>query len=415
MATTSPALRVATPLDALKHRDFAMFWCAALVSNIGSWMQNLTVPYVIFQTTRSVTWSGAATFLSLVPSVPFSPLGGALADRYPRRKILLITQSLFVLLALTLWLEWQAGYRNPWALIAPVAAGGALSGINMPSWQAFVFDLVPSDILSPAIALNSSQFHLSRAVGPILAGFVLDRFGPSWTFLANAFSFVAVIGVLLVLRPTPLPRTPLTGGIVKQTSEAARYVWTTPKIRWSLVVVVLIAFFGHPIMSLATPLALEVFGSGARGVGVMTAGFGTGAGLGVLAIARVSRGRSKGRLVQSGLVLYSLVLLANATSRNLAMAFAFLVPLGLIHLVVVSMTNTLIQASTHERMRGRVLSLYFAGFSLCYSVGAYALSSLADQIGLRTVIAVSGSCLLSIAVWLSRGNRLCHHVDGAAV
>jgi MFS family permease len=404
--TRESAVEATGPREAFQNRDFRVFWTAALVSNIGSWMQNLAVPFVIYEATKSVTWVGVTAMASLLPSVPLAPLGGMLADRYQRRKVLLLSQCLFALVAMALWGQWLLGWRNPWALIVPVALGSCLSGINMPSWQAFIYDLVPARILAPSVALNSAQFHLARAIGPAIAGVVLARYGPSWTFLINALSFVTVIGALLVLRPNVVPRDRVAGGIWAQTVAAFHYLMARPPLRTSFLVVAAMAFFGHPVLSLATPMAREVFRAGARGVGVLTAGFGVGAGVGVVLLTRINRRFRREHVIQWGLALYGIFVLGIASARNLPMMFVALIPFGASYLMTVASCNTVIQTTTEERVRGRVLAIYFASFSVFFPVGALLQGAIADRLGLRTTVAVFGAALCAVATLWRRGSRL---------
>ena len=393
-----------TAFDAFKHRDFAIFWSAAMISNIGSWMQSLAVPYVIYESTGSVRWVGLAAFLQLIPSVPVSPYGGALADRYPRRRVLLVSQVLFALLALALWLVWVIGWRNPWVLITPVALGGALSGINMPAWQGFVFDLVPPHLLAPAITMNSAQFNLSRSIGPVIAGVVLARFGPSWTFLVNALSFVAVIVALLLVHPKPAPKVRATGNAFRQMGEAIRYVRTRRDLQLPIAIMGLIGFFGHPLNTLLVPIGKRLFGYGSGGVGILTAGFGLGAGVGVLLMEPFRRRASSGRMIVVTLTAYAAAVVLFATSQNLAMGTVLLLPVGCMHLLCVSSMSVLMQTRTDESMRGRVMSLYLTSFSIAFPVGSLIISSVAAVIGLRTSIAAAGSMLIVVVVLLRRHN-----------
>jgi MFS family permease len=394
----------ASALDAFKHRDFAIFWTAAMISNIGTWMQGLAVPYVIYESTGSVRWVGLASFLQLIPSVLTSPFGGAIADRYRRRRVLIVTQSGYAVLALALWLVWLAGWRNPWALVAPVALGGAIGGINMPSWQGFVYDLVPAHLLSPAVTMNSAQFHLSRSIGPIVAGVVLARFGPSWTFLVNASSFLVVIAAIVLVHPQPIAKTPVTGSVTQQMADAIRYVRARRDLQLPIIILGLIGFFGHPLNSLLVPIGKKLFGYGSGGVGVLTAGFGLGAGVGVLLMERVRRHRTNGRVIAVTLTGYAAAVVVFASSRNLPMATLLLMPLGCMHLICVSSMNVMLQQRTDEHMRGRVLSLYLSSFGVALPVGSLMLSALAAAIGLRTAVALSGSVLLAIVLLFRRNN-----------
>jgi MFS family permease len=401
----------ATAFDAFRHRDFAIFWSAAMISNVGSWMQGLTVPYVIYEATGSVRWVGLASFLGLLPSVPMSPLGGVLADRYPRRRVLLATQAIFAVLALCLWLVWHIGWRSPWVLVTPVALSGMVSGVNMPAWQGFVYDLVPKHLLSPAVTMNSAQFHLSRSIGPVIAGAILTRFGASWTFLANAISFAAVIGALLLVHPNPASKPALTGSVRSQTVDAIRYLRSRRDLQLPILILGLIGFFGHPLTTLLVPLGRTIFGYGSGGVGVLTAGFGIGAGIGVLLMEPLRRRGSNGRLIALTLTLYAVAVVVFALSRNIVMATLLLLPMGCMHLICVSSMNVSLQNRTDEAMRGRVLSVYMASFGVALPVGSLVISNVAGVVGIRSAIAIFGSILVLIVVALRR-RHLAANLDG---
>ena len=181
VAATRPARGAA--VAALKHRNFAIFWTGALVSNIGTWIQTVTVPYVLYKTTDSAAWVGLAGFCQFIPGVIMGPWSGAIADRFNRRRVLMTTQTALAFCALGLWVMWQAGVRSPGALVAVVFATGVISALNIPTWQAFVTELVPKEDLLNAVTLNSAQFNAARAIGPALGGLVLATLGPSWAFL----------------------------------------------------------------------------------------------------------------------------------------------------------------------------------------------------------------------------------------
>ena len=193
-----PGLRAA--VAALRYRNFALFWTGALISSTGGWVQNVTIPYVVYKLTDSETWVGFAGFSLLITAALFGPIGGTLADRLDRRKVLIVMQSAQAVVALILWAMWSAGVRSPGAIVALAALSGAFAGLMIGSWQAFVSELVPREVLLNAVTLNSAQFNAARAFGPAIGGIVLATLGPGWGFFINAVSFVAVIGALLPMR-----------------------------------------------------------------------------------------------------------------------------------------------------------------------------------------------------------------------
>ena len=185
-------------LRAFRHRDYTIFWLGALVSNTGSWLQNLTVPYVVYEITGSAFWVGVATAAQFLPGFVGSPIGGHLADTRERRRLLIVLLSVMAVLAVGLWWTWESGSRSIAVILLLVSASGLVWGTTLPSWQAFVNDLVPREDLISAVSLNSLQFNAARSLGPAVAGLVIASFGPGVAFGLNAASFVFVVGALLL-------------------------------------------------------------------------------------------------------------------------------------------------------------------------------------------------------------------------
>ena len=170
-----------------------MFWAAGIVSNSGRFFQAVAIPLVVYDLTGSAAWVGLAGFAQLLPMALLGPIAGAVADRYPRQRILLLTQALQAVSSLLFVALWFGGSRSPTVYVAASDVAGACAGLNLPAWQAFVSELVPRDTLMSAITLNSAQFNTARLLGPTLAGIVIAAFGPGWAFLVNAISYAAVI------------------------------------------------------------------------------------------------------------------------------------------------------------------------------------------------------------------------------
>jgi MFS family permease len=399
-------------LRAFRHRDFAIFWSGALASNTGSWVQNLTVPYVLYQLTESAFWVGLATFTQFIPVMLLGPLAGSIADRFDRRRVLFATQSLMALAALALWGAWVGGVRNPGAILALVALSGLLAGINIPSWQSFVNDLVPREDLLSAVTLNSLQFNAARALGPGIAGIMLATLGPSWAFFLNAVSFVFVLGALRLVRTRQAARTSaLSGGFLRQFRRAMRYTRGQPGILVGIVVAVLVASLGNPVFQFTVVFAAEVFEVGPLGLSLLNVALGLGAVLAAPIVSGWDAVLSRAVLVRWALLAYALALVGFAVAPGYVVGLIALVFVGGGFLAVISATNTSVQVIVADHMRGRVMALRIMAFTGAYPIGALVQGALADVVGPRATVAGAGILLLVAAVWLGARPALLATLD----
>jgi len=387
---------------AFRHRDFAVFWCGALVSNTGSWLQNLTVPYVLYQLTGSAFWVSLATVSQFAPGLLLGPLGGSLADRYARRRILLLTQSAMAFVALLLWGAWATGLRDPVVVLALVGLSGVVAGVNTPSWQSFVNDLVPRQDLISAVTWNSLQFNAARSLGPGIAGLLLAAFGPAWAFLVNAVSFLFVLAALAAVRPG---RRPVAAGVRlpvhRQFREAIAYSRRSPGILMALLVTVTVAALGNSIFQFTVVFAGSELDVGPVGLGLLNAAFGVGA---VLAapITSGSRRLSRARTVRWGLVVYGVGIVGFGLAPWFGLALVSLGLVGGAFLAVISASNTALQVIVADHIRGRVLALRIMVFTGTTPIGALLQGWLADHVGPRPTVVGAGVLLLVVATVLGR-------------
>ena len=406
-----PRLREA--LRAFRYRNFAIFWTGALLSNTGTWIQGVTVPYVLYQLTGSAAWVGLGAFAQFLPFMVMGPLAGSLADRFSRRQVLVVTQAAAAVVALALWLLWEADLATPGVIVAMVALGGVAAGLNVPAWQAFVTELVPRDALLNAITLNSAQFNGARALGPAVGGAVIATLGPSWAFLINALSYVAVLGALALVRVPPLERVPAAGRVLSQFAEGVRYTRAHTGIALCIVVVTVVAFLGSPVFQLAPVFAEEVFEVGPGWYGVLTGALGTGAVLGAPVVASWGTTVSRGRLAGGALLLYSASIVAFGLSPVLWVGIVALAVAGAGYLAVVSTLMTTMQLLVDEQMRGRVLAIYFMGFTGAYPLGSLIQGWVADRVGAPATTTTAGLLLLGLVVWLRVRPGLLASLEGS--
>ena len=378
-------------MSAFRHRDYLIFWIGALLSNTGSWLLNLTVPFVLFQLTGSALWVGAAVAAQFVPMFLLSPWGGSLADHLPRRRILLVMQSAMGLVALALWAAWAADLRDPLVLLGLMALIGAFNGLSMPSWQGFVHDLVPREDLLSAVTMNSLQFNAARAIGPALAGVLLATLGPAWAFGINALSFGCVILALVLVRAgRDAVRTVRTSSVVRQFSSALRYVATQPGLIMSMVIAATIGFLGNPVFSFTVVFAGGVFDVGPVALGFMNAVLGIGAFAAAPIVGGARWAPRLSRLVAIGLVTYTISLIAFSMAPGYAVGLVALFLIGACFLTVVATINTATQVIVADEFRGRVLAMRLMVFTLAAPLGSLAWGGVADILGARVAMLIAG-------------------------
>ncbi|MCZ7528026.1 MAG: MFS transporter [Acidimicrobiia bacterium] len=384
----------------MRNRDFALFLTGAFLSNAGSWMQNITVPFVVYEVTGSASWVGFVAFAQFIPAVVVGPLGGVLADRISRRRILLATSLLGALAASGLAVVWADGHASPWVTAGLVTVTGVSIGLMLPAWQAMVPQLAPRDQLLNAITLNSAQFNASRTVGPALGGVVLLRFGASTAFTVNALSYVAVIVALLAIR-APEPSSEAGSGRVReQFREVIAYSRERAGVVVALVVVACVAFLGSPVLQLAAVLSQEQLGVGEDVYGMIVAAFGAGGVIGAVVVSGYADGVNRSSLVAASVVLYGLGLVAVGLSPSYPAALAGMFTLGAAYLVAVSTANTSIQLLVGEEVRGRVMALYSMAITAGIPLGALLQGRLTDLVGVRETLTGAGFLLLAVAVGL---------------
>ncbi|GHE34687.1 MFS transporter [Streptosporangium violaceochromogenes] len=374
----------------LRVYNYRLFALGGMVSNVGGWMQRTAQDWLVLELTHgSAAALGLATALQFLPQLLFGLWGGVLADRYPKRRLLVIAQSIMGVLALTLGLLTLTGHARVWHVYLMAFALGLVLCVEVPTRQSFVVEMVGRRDLSNAIALNASSFNLARVVGPALAGvliYVLGGTGP--IFMLNALSFAAVLGAVLLMRaselttPDPVPRAK------GQLRAGLRYVLMRPDL---LMPILLIAFVSMCAMSFSMSIALMargVFGAGASSFGLASSMFAVGAlGGALMAARRVQPGH---RLLIGGAVLFGLSQIAAGLAAWYPAYLLLLVPAGVALITVNTAANTRVQLATSPEMRGRVMGIYMLVFTGGAPIGAPVLGWISELGGPRTGVVLGG-------------------------
>jgi MFS family permease len=401
---TDGSMRVSAPrrISAFSIPDYRIFWSGAFLSNIGMWLQGLTVPYLIFQMTSSVLWLGIVAVAQFIPQVLMSPLGGSLADRYDRRKILIVAQSASAFVSLCLWLSWILLPRQPVTLLVFIAIGGLLNGIILPSWQAVVNDIVPRSLLVSAVTLNSLQFNAARAVGPGIAGVLIAVLGPEWALLLNAVSYSFVIIALVMVHPRPYRHGPYEKrGVLRQTFSAIQYIRDRPAMVLAIAITVLIGLLGNPVFAFTVVYADTIYSVGPIALGALNVAFGVGAVMAAPFVSGWFRAISLESMVRYGLLSFGSAMITFALIPVYWVGLVSLAVIGGAFLAVVSGVITSIQVAVSDDYRGRVMALRMMLFTLSFPIGGLIQGWLADRLGPPLVVAVAGVAMLGITLFLA--------------
>lgn len=395
--------RVPSALRALRHRNYRLFFGGQFVSLSGSWMQSVAQSWLIYRLTGSAVMLGSVNFAGQIPVFLLAPVGGAVADRFPRHRILLVTQAASMLLAGTLAAFTLAGVVREWHVFVLAALLGVVNAFDIPARQAFVVDMVGKEDLINAIALNSSMFNGARIVGPAVAGLLVAAVGEGWCFFANSASYVAVLGGLLLMRVERAPRPRPAGTAFERVRAGFRFVARTGPVRAIMLLLGLVSLAGMPYAVLMPIFADQVLGGGAGALGVLMGAAGVGALAGAVLLAARKSLRGLGRWVALGSASFGVSIILFSFSRSFWLSALLLVPAGCSMIVQMASSNTLIQSMTPDELRGRVMAVYSMMFMGMAPVGALLAGTLAGRLGAPATVAAGGAvCLAGAALFWSR-------------
>ena len=388
----APQRTRASALGALRHRDFAVFWSAALISNAANWMQQFTVPFLVFDMTGSNTWVGAAAFTMLIPAVGLAPVAGMLADRFARQKVMIITLFVHTLACAAFAALWMAGQLTPWRIIGLNLVIGIAVGIQASSWLALVPLLVPSSSLLSAIRLNSAQFTASRAIGPLTGAALLALLGAGSVFVANAATYALLMVVIATMRPrklAPAVSQPLRVFL----AAGVAYVRRRSSLLQAVLTGFVMAYLGGALLHLAAGLASEDYHVDEIGLAGLITAAGVGSVVGSALIIGYGDRVDRSLLARWGLALYAAASLLAVATTSYPVGLAGYFLSGVAHVCVAISMNSAIQSQVAEEMRGRTMSLYVMGIFGGWPTGALVGGWLGDEVGLRLVFTINGIVL----------------------
>ncbi len=366
---------------ALRYRNFALLWSGLIASNVGTWMQNVAVGWLMLQLTNSPLWLGLLGMCFAVPMIFLPLVGGAVADHINRVKLLYVTQSgpmvvAFILAALT-W----AGRIAPWHLLLATFMGGCFLAFDNPSRQALIPDMVQRNDLLNALSLNAATYNGAALVGPALAGALLVPLGAGWLFFINGVSFLAVIFALAAMRDVHTHSGNQPKPILEAVLSGLRYAWHDRGILALLVLSAVAGVFGRSYQNLLPAFARDIWKGGELGYGLLLSAAGGGALIGAFGLAYLKELKEQRLVMMVSGVLFSLAVLAFALSPNLALGIFFLFLAGVLSTVFGTIIATFIQMEAPKELRGRLMSLYAITLIGLPSLGALGSGAVAEKLG----------------------------------
>ena len=398
--------------SALRYRNYRLFWLGQLVSVTGTFMQSTAQQWLV------LTLTPDPFALGIVGALQFGPLlipyGGAIADRWPRRNVLVATQAAAGLLALILFFLTVTHTVQLWHVFVLAFCLGIVNAVDMPTRQAFVSEMVPRESLLNAISLNSAQFNASRIVGPGLAGLLIALFGVPPLFLLNAFSFIAVIGGLAAMRvadlvPVPQAADAHSGGRLRALGDGFRFVHNTPSLRVTFLLLAVVGTLGFNFSILLPLEATKVLHAGPEVFGLLTSSLGAGALIGALALARRG-GTPTNRQLATMAAMFGAMELTVAISRSIPLTLALIGLTGFASSSFSAAANTRTQLASPPEMRGRVMSFYTMLFVGTTPIGSLIVSGVASAGNVPLAFIVAGgpcvlAALVAAALWRRQGER----------
>ena len=389
---------------ALAHRNFRLFFIGQGISLVGTWMQNVGEGWLILTLTNSPFYVGLTAALSSLGVLLFSLYAGVIADRVDKRRFIIFMQLAFMLEAFAVSILVWTGVVAVWQVLLLATILGIASAFDIPMRQSFVVEMVGKDDLMNAIALNSSLFNGARVIGPAIAGFLIGAVGIAWCYFLNGVSYIAVIAGLLLMRLPPRAPPARAASAWTGFREVLAYLRDDRRLRVLMILTAVISVFGFPYIAMMPVFARDVLHRGATGYGALTSSIGIGAVIGALGIALASaRIRARGRLMLAGGTAFGILLILFSVSRVLGLSMALLALTGCAMIVNNSLTNTLIQTTAPDHLRGRVMGFYSFVFVGMAPFGAFLFGLVAEHVGAPATLAAGGvivALAVTIAGWM---------------
>lgn len=390
---------------AFRSRDFRLFWAGHLISFSGTWMHATAQGWLVYSLTKSPFYLGLVLSASTLPILLFSLFGGAAADRFRKRNLLLLTQALSIFPVLLLGVLTSMDVVAVWHVIVLAFLLGTANAFDFPTRQSFILEMVERKDLMNAVALNSAAFNASRMIGPVLAGVIITTMGLPACFYINAISYVAVLIALLFIKARGERRTGRIS-IIKDISEGMDFIRKTPSVRSLLLLVATFSLFGLPFVVLLPVFAEEVLHAGVKGYSFLLGASGIGALASAVFIALKGEIQQKRRFMGTASLVFPAALIAFSMSKSYGLSLLLMVVVGLAVVAFLATANTTMQLKSPDKLRGRVMSVYTLVFRGMMPIGSFIMGAAATLLGIASALKLAASVCLAVSfVIILKGPR----------
>ncbi len=400
--TINPAF--SNTFAAFRHYNYRLWFFGQLFSMVGTWMQSTAQGYLVYSLTGSPAYLGLVGFVSGVPSWLFMLYGGIIADRVPRRTLMIITQLAMMVLAFILAALVFLEVIEPWHILVLSFLLGTVNAFDAPARQAFVTELVSREDMTNAIAFNATMFNAGAIIGPAIGGMIYALTGPGWCFILNGISFLAVIAALALMQITVIPNSKRHASAMDALREGFRYVRSDRLVLTLTASVFFFNVFGFGLMTLMPAWAVNILKGDVTTNGLLLSARGAGAVIGGLFVAAMASRGFRGKIWSWSSFLIPVVMVAFAMTRSLPLSLFFLGLMGLTMLIVLNNSNAMVQSRVPDALRGRVMSLYSLMFMGGGPIGSLVIGGLADWTNepASAIICAGFLLIFAIVIWVYR-------------
>jgi MFS family permease len=388
-------------VTALKYPNYRLWFWSQIVSLFGMWMESTALGFLVFELTKSPAYLGLVGFVTGVPTWMFMLYAGVIADRMPRRTMLMITQTVMMALAFAIAALTFLHWIRPWHILVMAVLLGTANAFEAPARQSFVLEMVGAEDMTNAIALNSAMFNTAMAVGPMAGGLTYAFFGPAWCFAINGVSFIAVIVALKRMKLEPFVAKPGRTSALADLREGLKYVAAHPLIRTIIGLMGAVSLVGISYVTLLPAWSVNVLHGDARTNGYLQSARGLGALIAALAIASLGRFRFRGRLLTVGTFALPAAVALFALARWTPLSLLFIFASGLAQILIFNLSNALVQTYAPNDLRGRIMSVYTLVFFGLAPLGMLAVGVTAERIGQTATVLLGAGAMVGVAAALA--------------
>lgn len=386
---------------AFKHKNYRDYFLWQFLSFVGTWMQTTAQSWLIYTLTGSAFFLGLIGFAGAIPALIFSPISGIVSDKFKRKNVMLVTQSLCLIQGIIMILLYYYGSINKWHVLFLSIFLGVVNSFDVTARQSFIPHLIAKNDLLNAIALNSSMFNAARIVGPALAGIIIAKFNEGACFILNAISYVPMIIFLILVKAKEQEIKEVSS--VAHLKEGFSFAWENLPIRSLLLQVGTVSFWGMSFSTLMPIFSDKILHAGSKGLGILMGSSGIGAVIGGLYLASRREIAGINKIIGFSSVLFSVCLFIFSFSKNLAFSMVLLLVIGFCFMIINAGSNTTMQSISPDHLRGRIISLYSMMFMGMFPLGSLTIGALANAFGVSCAVAISASVCFFVGLYfLSR-------------